>query len=157
MQKNILIIGAGIAGCSLAHFLANTGWTVTLLEGQDNIAQGGSGNPVAAIYPKFMLNDQAYNDFMLKSFIFTTGWIEELKLDKNDYKFNGAIEILDQEYAHKLDINLSKKVLDKKIMTKSYNVKSKYGRLLMRKKTHMRTHVLMNRIVVQYSNNSTLV
>ena len=138
MQKNILIIGAGIAGCSLAHFLANTGWAVTLLEGQDNIAQGGSGNPVAAIYPKFMLNDQAYNDFMLKSFIFTTGWIEELKLDKNDYKFNGAIEILDQEYAHKLDINLSKKILDKKTflsvmnpsILKKYNIDKNASGLL---------------------------
>ncbi|NBW26741.1 MAG: FAD-dependent oxidoreductase, partial [Methylophilaceae bacterium] len=38
MQKNILIIGAGIAGCSLAHFLANSGWNVTLLESEDNIA-----------------------------------------------------------------------------------------------------------------------
>ena len=94
MQKNILIIGAGIADCSLAHFLANSGWDVTLLEGEDNIAQGGSGNPVAAIYPKFMLNDEAYNDFMLKSFTFTTEWISQLGMNEVDYRFDGAIEIL---------------------------------------------------------------
>ena len=90
MQKNILIIGAGIAGCSLAHFLANSGWNVTLLESEDDIAQGGSGNPVAAIYPKFMLNDEAYNDFMLKSFRFTTGWIRRLGLNEGDYRFDGT-------------------------------------------------------------------
>ena len=123
IQKNILIIGAGIAGCSLAHFLAKTGWGVILLERQDAIAQGGSGNPVAAIYPKFMLNDKAYNDFMLKSFMFTTAWIKELNLDKNDYGFNGAIEILDQAYAHKLDINLSKNILDKKAFLSVINGK----------------------------------
>ena len=113
MQKNILIIGAGIAGCSLAHFLANSGWNVTLLESEDDIAQGGSGNPVAAIYPKFMLNDEAYNDFMLKSFRFTTGWIRRLGLNEGDYRFDGAIEILEEAYAQKLEINLSKKITNK--------------------------------------------
>jgi tRNA 5-methylaminomethyl-2-thiouridine biosynthesis bifunctional protein len=118
MQKNILIIGAGITGCSLAHFLANTGWDVTLVESQDDIASGGSGNPVAAIYPKFMLNDKAYNDFMLKSFMFTTAWIDKLGLNKDDYRFDGAIEILEEAYAHKLEINLSGGSVDQgKILT----------------------------------------
>ncbi|CEZ19694.1 conserved protein of unknown function [Candidatus Methylopumilus planktonicus] len=112
MQKNIVIIGAGITGCSLAHFLANTGWDVTLLESQDDIASGGSGNPVAAIYPKFMLNDKAYNDFMLKSFMFTTAWIDKLGLNKDDYRFDGAIEILEEAYSHKLEINFSSGSVD---------------------------------------------
>ena len=109
MQKKILIIGAGVAGCSLAHFLANSDWDVTLIESKDNIAQGGSGNPVAAIYPKFMLNDEAYNDFMLRSFRFTTDWISQLGLNKEDFRFDGAIEILEETYTKKLEINLSKK------------------------------------------------
>ena len=118
MQKNIVIIGAGITGCSLAHFLANTGWDVTLLESQDDIASGGSGNPVAALYPKFMLNDKAYNDFMLKSFMFTTAWIDKLGLNKDDYRFDGAIEILEEAYSHKLEINLSGGSVDQeKILT----------------------------------------
>ena len=118
MQKNIVIIGAGITGCTLAHFLANTGWDVTLLESQDDIASGGSGNPVAAIYPKFMLNDKAYNDFMLKSFMFTTAWIDKLGLNKDDYRFDGAIEILEEAYSHKLEINLSGGSVDQeKILT----------------------------------------
>ena len=118
MQKNIVIIGAGITGCSLAHFLANTGWDVTLIESQDDIASGGSGNPVAAIYPKFMLNDKAYNDFMLKSFMFTTAWIDKLGLNKDDYRFDGAIEILEEAYSHKLEINLSGGSVDQeKILT----------------------------------------
>jgi tRNA U-34 5-methylaminomethyl-2-thiouridine biosynthesis protein MnmC len=113
MEKNILIIGAGVAGCSLAHFLANSGWDVTLLESEDEIAQGGSGNPVAAIYPKFMLNDEPYNDFMLKSFVYTTTWISQLGLNKDDYQFDGALEMLEESYARKLEINLSKKIRTK--------------------------------------------
>jgi tRNA U-34 5-methylaminomethyl-2-thiouridine biosynthesis protein MnmC len=111
MQKNIVIIGAGIAGCSLAYFLAKTGWHITLIESEDDIAKGGSGNPVAAIYPKFMLNDVAYNDFMLKSFMHTTAWISELGLSQDNYRFDGAIEILDATYAQKLAYNLSRKNL----------------------------------------------
>jgi tRNA 5-methylaminomethyl-2-thiouridine biosynthesis bifunctional protein len=114
MQKNILIIGAGIAGCSLAHFLAHSGWDVTLLESENSFAQGGSGNPIAAIYPKFMLNDEAYNDFMLKSFTFTTAWISQLGLNEDDYRFDGAIEILEKTYTLKLEISLSRKITDKK-------------------------------------------
>ena len=110
MKKNIVIIGAGIAGCSLAHFLAQDGWHVTILEAEENIAQGGSGNPVAAIYPKFMLNDEAHNHFMLKSFAFTTAWINQIGLKSKDYGFNGAIEFLDKEYAQKMAFNLSKDI-----------------------------------------------
>ena len=113
MEKNIFIIGAGITGSSLAHFLANSGWSVTLIEGQDNIAQGGSGNPVAAIYPKFMLNDEPYNNFMLKSFMFTTAWVCQIGLNKNDYAFDGAIEMLEEGYANKLAFNLTKLISNK--------------------------------------------
>lgn len=138
MQKNILIIGAGIAGCSLAHFLANSGWDVTLLEGEDSIAQGGSGNPVAAIYPKFMLNDEAYNDFMLKSFTFTTAWISHLGLNEADYRFDGAIEILERAYAEKLAIKFSRKIIDKEnffslvseSILKKYSIESNASGLL---------------------------
>jgi tRNA 5-methylaminomethyl-2-thiouridine biosynthesis bifunctional protein len=97
----------------LAYFLANSGWDVTILESEDDIARGGSGNPVAAIYPKFMLNDEAYNDFMLKSFTFTTAWIGQLGLYKTDYRFDGAIEILEAMYAQKLESNLSTKITGK--------------------------------------------
>ena len=129
MEKNIFIIGAGIAGSSLAHFLAKSGWTVTLLEEQHDIAQGGSGNPVAAIYPKFMVSDEAYNNFMLKSFMFTTAWISQLGLDKNDYKFDGAIEILEEEYAHRLAFNLSKKIpnTEKLFSTLNQSILKKYS------------------------------
>lgn len=112
MEKKVSIIGAGIAGCSLAHFLARAGWLVTIFESESEIAMGGSGNPAAAIYPKFMLNDDAYNKFMLKSFMFTTTWISQIGLSKNNYRFNGAVEILEKEYSHKLGLNLSQSILD---------------------------------------------
>lgn len=133
MHKNISIIGAGIAGCSLAHFLAKTGWKVRLIESQNAIAQGGSGNPAAAIYPKFMVNDKTYNEFMLKSFTFTSRWINDLGLNQKDYALNGAIEILEKDYADKLAVKLSKNFSTKKncftkvdeVLLKKYTIQPK--------------------------------
>jgi tRNA 5-methylaminomethyl-2-thiouridine biosynthesis bifunctional protein len=99
----------------LAYFLANSGWDVTILESEGKIAQGGSGNPIAAIYPKFMLGDEAYNDFMLKSFTFTTAWIKQLGLNEEEYRFDGAIEFYEEAYTQKLKIYLSRKIVDKEI------------------------------------------
>lgn len=45
------VIGAGIAGASVARVLAERGFTVEVLEA-DTIACGGSGNPAAMVYPR---------------------------------------------------------------------------------------------------------
>ncbi len=50
--KNLLIIGAGIAGATLARQLAESGGEVTVLEAGD-VAGNASGNPAAVLYPQF--------------------------------------------------------------------------------------------------------
>lgn len=50
LQKTI-IIGAGIAGATLARTLAERGIEVTVLE-RGEVASGASGNPLAALYPQ---------------------------------------------------------------------------------------------------------
>lgn len=47
-KKEAIVIGAGIAGTSTAHALAQRGWKVTVLE-KHNVADGASGNPAAII------------------------------------------------------------------------------------------------------------
>ncbi|MEY4368908.1 MAG: hypothetical protein RL564_858 [Pseudomonadota bacterium] len=46
-----IVIGAGVAGASVAHQLARRGVTVTVIE-QATAAAGGSGNPVAVVRPE---------------------------------------------------------------------------------------------------------
>lgn len=45
------IIGAGIAGATLAHALASRGVKVTVMERAQDAAQAASGNPLAVLYP----------------------------------------------------------------------------------------------------------
>jgi tRNA 5-methylaminomethyl-2-thiouridine biosynthesis bifunctional protein len=49
---DVAVIGAGINGCSVAYFLAQSGKKVALFD-KDGIAQGGSGAAGAFISPKF--------------------------------------------------------------------------------------------------------
>lgn len=51
-MKTIAVIGAGIAGCSVAYALAQHGHAVTLIDRHSSPAREASGNPVGIIYPK---------------------------------------------------------------------------------------------------------
>lgn len=44
-RRDVIVIGAGIAGCSAADALTREGWAVTLLDANATVAQGASGNP----------------------------------------------------------------------------------------------------------------
>lgn len=49
--QHVLIIGAGIAGATLARALAERGHRVTVLE-RGSVASGASGNPAGVLYPQ---------------------------------------------------------------------------------------------------------
>lgn len=50
-QRRVLVIGAGLAGSAIAERLAARGFTVDILEAQEDIAQGASGNLAGAFRP----------------------------------------------------------------------------------------------------------
>jgi len=51
-KKPVTIMGAGIAGCSLAHTLSRRGFEVRILDKRPGPMQAASGNPVGVVYPK---------------------------------------------------------------------------------------------------------
>ena len=53
-NKNVIVIGAGIAGASIAHGLRTTNIPHLVLEGSEFIAQGASGNPAGLQSPQLM-------------------------------------------------------------------------------------------------------
>ena len=50
-ERSALVVGAGIAGSTLAERLARRGWAVTVLERQLGPAMEGSGNPAGIVLP----------------------------------------------------------------------------------------------------------
>ncbi len=50
-HKDVIILGAGIAGSSLAYRLAKRGWEVTVIDRGEKAGSGGSGNHCGAVTP----------------------------------------------------------------------------------------------------------
>lgn len=58
-QRDALVIGAGIAGCTTAAALTKRGFNVTVIDRHKSVASGGSGNLQAVVYPKLSRQNDA--------------------------------------------------------------------------------------------------
>lgn len=52
--KDVIVVGAGIAGATCAWTLARRGYRVTVLDAGSEPGTGGSGNALAIVYPKLV-------------------------------------------------------------------------------------------------------
>ncbi len=68
-SATVAIVGAGIAGLSLASVLRREGLPVDIFERGSTIAQGGSGNPSGMINPRMSLGDDAEAAFRSAAFM----------------------------------------------------------------------------------------
>lgn len=68
---SVAIIGAGIAGCLLAHNLATRGIAVTLLDASDGPGAGASGNRQGATYVKLGVEFNDQTELALASLLFS--------------------------------------------------------------------------------------
>lgn len=68
--RNAVVIGAGLAGTSCAHRLAQRGWDVQLLDARDAIAQEASGNPAGLVRPVFSPDWNTHSRFTSAGFLY---------------------------------------------------------------------------------------
>ena len=68
--RSVIVIGAGIAGCTTATTLADAGMDVLLLDQQATPMQQASGNPQAVLFPKLSLGSDAFASFNLLSLLY---------------------------------------------------------------------------------------
>ena len=69
----ILVLGAGLAGCTAAYALARRGIPVKLLE-RHQVASAASGNEQGVLYTRFSNKHSPLTDFALQSYAFAHRW-----------------------------------------------------------------------------------
>ena len=78
-RKSIGIIGAGIAGCSLAKILANRGHKVIIFDKEEAPSCSASGNPLLVTYPRLSSHDSPYARFSLTAYLFSSKFYDDMK------------------------------------------------------------------------------
>ena len=69
-DKTVCIIGAGLAGCSTAFALAQSGWKVIVLEREGSVARQGSGNAQGILHYRPSKADTAERQFNLHAYLY---------------------------------------------------------------------------------------
>jgi tRNA 5-methylaminomethyl-2-thiouridine biosynthesis bifunctional protein len=127
-NKKIAIIGSGIAACSAAYAATQNGAQVEIFESADNIAAGASGNPVAAMYPRFSANNSPYSFLTAQSYFFAEKIYAQLP---NAYKSTGLLFSHSNDYQKEWIEDMKSlnradlfQIIDTKEMKKLYGLES---------------------------------
>ncbi|WFE71093.1 bifunctional tRNA (5-methylaminomethyl-2-thiouridine)(34)-methyltransferase MnmD/FAD-dependent 5-carboxymethylaminomethyl-2-thiouridine(34) oxidoreductase MnmC [Halomonas sp. M1] len=75
--NHVVVIGAGIAGCSVAAALAKRGLKVTVIE-RDAPGAGGSGNRQGALYVKLAAETNPQSRFYFTGLLYSQRWLSQL-------------------------------------------------------------------------------
>lgn len=99
-KKEATVLGAGLAGCSLAYKLAKRGWTVHVLERQRGPAGGASGNRAGILFPYFSAQHDMMSQFYWSGFFqILREWHEFLKEGKSIAGDQPGLIVLEQKAA----------------------------------------------------------
>jgi len=127
-KKKIAIIGSGIAACSAAYAAIQNEAQVEIFESADDIAAGASGNPVAAMYPRFSASDSPYSFLTAQSYFFAEKIYAQLP---NAYKKTGLLFSHSNDYQKDWIQDMKSlnredlfQIIDKKEMKKLYGFES---------------------------------
>lgn len=104
-ERRAVVIGAGIAGVSVAHALAERGWRVTLVEKQDRVAAEASGNPSGVVLPRLTADMDRQGRFSLAAFLHTTAWLHRLATRQPALSWQpvGVLQLLEANRQAQLD------------------------------------------------------
>ena len=138
LKRNIAIIGAGIAGCSLAKKLNDKGYQVTIFEKNKSLDTGPSAYKALVMYPRLSAFDTPYSLFCLHSYLYSTKFYDALNtsywnktgvllLDFNETTHKRFLQILNSRQ----DLKLFKKVT-KEEATEISGIPVPYGGLFFK-------------------------
>jgi len=77
--QHAIVIGAGLAGCSLAYSLSRRGWQVSLLEQSGEIASGGSGNQQAVLQLRLENPETVRGNFLAQAYLYSIRLVKQIQ------------------------------------------------------------------------------
>ncbi|WP_169776940.1 bifunctional tRNA (5-methylaminomethyl-2-thiouridine)(34)-methyltransferase MnmD/FAD-dependent 5-carboxymethylaminomethyl-2-thiouridine(34) oxidoreductase MnmC [Campylobacter mucosalis] len=90
-KKDVLIIGAGVAGVASAFELQNLGYNVTIAEKMDRVATNGSSNHCGILIPLITKPDVSLGKMHINAFLQAVNFYKN-NLSKTYINFSGAYE-----------------------------------------------------------------
>lgn len=102
--KQAIVIGAGLAGCTASHALAEQGWQVTLIERHAEIAQEASGNHAGVVMPRLTADMSAAGRFYLRAFLHSSHWLNQLKKRNPSLPWfqSGVLQLCDERQQQRM-------------------------------------------------------
>jgi tRNA 5-methylaminomethyl-2-thiouridine biosynthesis bifunctional protein len=98
-KKNATIVGAGIAGLSLAYALVQRGWMVTIVDKQGDNEKQASANPAAIVYPRLSINNDVDTEFFTAAYCYALYVFKSLQ-KKSQQRFwfgDGLLQLMDKK------------------------------------------------------------
>jgi tRNA 5-methylaminomethyl-2-thiouridine biosynthesis bifunctional protein len=92
-NKQAIVVGAGIAGCSSAYSLAKRGWQVTLIDTHENVAAGASGNAQGVLYAKLASDMNIQSEFYLAGYLYSLELLKHVMPDKDNWDDCGVLQL----------------------------------------------------------------
>lgn len=114
-EKRAIVIGGGLAGCTVSHALARRNWQVTLIERHAELAQEASGNHSGVVLPRLTADMGSDGQFYLGAFLHTVQWLNELKRrDPNLPWFaSGVLQLEDEQEQERLrQLSLPQEIIE---------------------------------------------
>lgn len=100
-REQVVVVGAGLAGCSTARALADAGWQVVVLEAAAAPASAASGNPRGVLHFKPATVDSPDNRFNLHAWLYALREYRRLKLPDTLWSPCGMLQLAHDAKMHK--------------------------------------------------------
>ena len=102
--REVVVIGAGVAGMTVAHTLARRGWRVTVCERAANTAQEASGNPAGIVLPRLTLDMNSEAQFYVAAFLSASRFYTQLqrRFPAFQWRARGVLQLLDDARAGRI-------------------------------------------------------
>ncbi|MDT8894477.1 bifunctional tRNA (5-methylaminomethyl-2-thiouridine)(34)-methyltransferase MnmD/FAD-dependent 5-carboxymethylaminomethyl-2-thiouridine(34) oxidoreductase MnmC [Halomonas sp. I1] len=94
--RRVAVIGAGLAGCTVAAALARRGVAVTLID-REGPGAGASGNALGALYVKLAAETNRQSRSYLAGLLYTRRWLEALDPDHELWSPCGVLQLATAE------------------------------------------------------------